>query len=79
MIRNVYFTFPKSPGLEPHHQMQFNLKNQNMKFVHYFEIQTDQLISARQPDLVTVNKKKENLPNSELWHAGRQQSKTERK
>ena len=34
---------------------------------------------ARQPDLEIVNKKKENLQNSELCHSGWPQGKTERK
>ena len=40
-------------------------------------IQTDHLISARRPDLVTVNKKKENLLKSGLCRSGWQQGKTE--
>ena len=45
-------------------------------------IQTDHLISARRPDQVLVKKKQknpENLPNRGLCHAGRSQSKTERR
>ena len=34
------------------------LEKETHKFICDFEIQTDQLISARQPDLVIVNKKK---------------------
>ena len=40
-----------------------------------FEIQTDRLISARRPDLVIINKIKENLPNSGHCRPGRPQSK----
>ena len=44
----------------------------------YFEIQTDHLISARQLDLLIVNKKKkkENLPNSGFCLSGWPQVKT---
>ena len=41
--------------------------------------QTDHLISARWPDLVTVNKKKENLSNCRLWCPDRPPSENKRK
>ena len=49
------------------------------KSLLYFQIQTDHLILARQPDLVIVNKKKENLPNFGLCCSGWPQSTIERK
>ena len=39
------------------------LENEMHKLPRYFEIQTDHLILARQPDLVIINNKKENLPS----------------
>ena len=61
-------------------------ENEMHKFLWDFEIQTDHLISARRPDLVIVNKKKEkkkkekkeNLTNSGLCGSGRSESKIER-
>ena len=44
-----------------------------------FEIQTDHRILARRSDLVIVNKKKKNLPNSGLCRSGWPQGKTEKK
>ena len=44
-----------------------------------FVKETDHQISARQPDLVIVNKKNENLPNSELCRPGGAQSENKRK
>ena len=46
-----------------------------------FEIQTDKLIPIRRTDLVINNKKKkkENLLNTEVYHPGEPQSKTQRK
>ena len=41
-------------------------ENETHKLLWNFEIQMDHLISARQPDLVIVNKK-ESLPNCRLW------------
>ena len=52
------------------------LENETHKIPWGFEIKTDHLISARRPDLVTVNKKKkkkkkiENRPNSGLCRSG---------
>ena len=34
------------------------LENETYKYLRYFEIQTDHLISARRPDLGIMNKKK---------------------
>ena len=34
------------------------LENDTHKLLWYFDIQTDHLISARQPDLIIINKKK---------------------
>ena len=39
------------------------LKNDIHKLQWHFDIQTDHLIAARRPDLVIINKKKENLQN----------------
>ena len=50
------------------------LQNETQKLLWAFEIQTDQLISARRPNLVIVKKKKK-----EKEPAGRPQSKIKRK
>ena len=59
------------------------IENETHKLLWNFEIQTDQVILARQPDLVIINnnkkKRKENLPSSGLCHPGWSQSKTEKK
>ena len=39
------------------HNLEFVLENKTNKNLWDFEMQTDHLISARQPDLVIVNKK----------------------
>ena len=52
-------------------------ENETHNFLWDFEIQTDHLISARRSDLVTVNKKTDNLSNSEPSRSGRPQSKIE--
>ena len=49
------------------------------KILWDFETQADHLISARQPNLVIVKKKKKKLPNSELCLSGWPQGKIERK
>ena len=46
------------------------LENEMHKSLRDFEIQTDHLISARPLDLMIVDKKRENLPNSELCRSG---------
>ena len=43
------------------HQPESVLENETQKILSGFQIQADHLISARQPDLVIVNKKKENF------------------
>ena len=48
------------------HNLKSILKNEMHKILWNFVIQTDHLISARWLVLVMINKKKENLPNSEL-------------
>ena len=48
-----------------------------MMIIADFEIQTDHLISARQPKLVIINNK--NLSNSVFWCPGRPLNKIERK
>ena len=55
------------------HNSESVLENETHKFLWDFEIQTDNLISTRRPDVVIVNNnnnnnktKKENLPNSGL-------------
>ena len=63
------------------------LDNEMHKPLWDFEKETNHLISARQPDLVIVNKKKnkkkktnkENLPNSRLCRTVRSLSKIKRK
>ena len=52
--------------------------NESHKLLRDFEIQTDYLISARRPDLVIVNQRKENLQNSGLCRSEWPQDKTER-
>ena len=42
------------------HNAEFVLKNETHKLLWDFEIQTDHLISARQPDLLIVHKKRTN-------------------
>ena len=65
--------------------MPLTNKNRSQTYLlRDFEIQTDNLISARRPDPVIVNKKKkkrkkENLWNSEPSRLGRPQSKIKRK
>ena len=41
------------------HNPEFVLENEKHKLLRDFELQTDHLILARQPDLVIVNKKSE--------------------
>ena len=41
------------------HKPEFLLKNATYKILWDFEMQTDHLITARRPDLVIANKKKE--------------------
>ena len=50
------------------HNPESVLENETHKILWYFEIQTNNLILARWPDLVIVNKK-ENLQNSGLCHS----------
>ena len=47
------------------HRPETVQENETHKTLLDFEIQTDHLISARQPDPVTVNKKKRE--RAELW------------
>ena len=54
------------------------LENDTHKFLWDFDIQTDQLIPARRPDLTIINKNKENLQNCRLCCPGRPQNKSER-
>ena len=54
------------------------LENDTHKLLWDFNMQTDHLIPARRPDLLIINKKKENLQNSRLFCPGWPQSKTER-
>ena len=76
------------------HNTESVLKNETYKPFWDFEIQTDQLISARRPDLVIVNnnnnkkkkkeekkrkEKKENLSNSRICRSGGSQNKIKRK
>ena len=61
------------------HNSESTLKNKMYKILWKFEIQTDQTISARRPDLVIGNNKKENLPNKIFYRFSLPQGKTERK
>ena len=46
------------------------LENDTHKHLWDFDIHTDHLISARRPDLMIINKKKENLQNCRLFCLG---------
>ena len=54
------------------------LENDTHKLLWDLDIQTDHLISARRPDLITINNKIENLQNCRLCYSGWPQNKTER-
>ena len=43
------------------HKLESVLENEKQKILRDFEIQTDHLIPARRPDIVLINKEKENL------------------
>ena len=53
------------------------LENDTHKLLWDFNIQTDHLIPARRPELIIINKNKENLQNCRLCCPGWPQSKTE--
>ena len=61
------------------HNPTFVLENKTHKLLWDFDIQTDNLISARRPDLKIINKKKkkENLQNCRLYCPDRPQNKSE--
>ena len=46
------------------------LENDTHKLLWDFDIHTDHLISARRPDLIIINNKKENLQNCGLCYTG---------
>ena len=54
-------------------------ENETHKLLWDFEIRTDHLISAWRPDLIILNKKKENLTNYKLSCSGWPRRKIERK
>ena len=54
------------------------LENDTRKLLWDFDIKMDHLISARRPDLIIINKNKENLQNCWLCCPGRPQIKSER-
>ena len=54
-------------------------ENDSHKLLWDFSIQTDHLIPARRPDLIIINKKKENLQNCRLCCPGEPQNKSEGK
>ena len=54
------------------------LENDSHKLLWDFNIQTDQLIPARRPDLIIINKK-ENLQNCRFCCLGGPQNKSEGK
>ena len=60
------------------HNPESVLENEMHKVLWDFEIQTDHLISARQQDLVIVNKKKENLLNYELHRPQRENKRNQK-
>ena len=55
------------------------LENATHKLLWDFNIQTDQLIPARKPDLIIITQKKENLQNCRLCCPGGPQNKSEGK
>ena len=55
------------------------LENDTHKLLWDFNIQTDQQIPARRPDLIIINKKKENLKNCRFCYPGGPQNKSEGK
>ena len=55
------------------------LENDTHKLLWDFNIQTGHLIQARRPDLIIINKKKENLQNCRLCCPAGPQNKSERK
>ena len=61
------------------HNPESLLEIKTHKFLWDFDIQTDYQISARRPDLVSVNKETENLLNCGNCRPGRPQSKIEGK
>ena len=56
------------------HNPESVLENEMHKILWNFGIQTDHQIPARKPDLVIINKIKENLSNSGICHPGGQQN-----
>ena len=46
------------------------LENDTHKLLWDFDIHTDHLISARRPDQIIINKKKENMQNCQLCCPG---------
>ena len=54
------------------------LENDTHKLLWDFDIQLDHLILARSPDLIIINKKKENLQNCQLCCTSWPQNKTEK-
>ena len=60
------------------HNLAPILEKDTHKLLWDFDIQTDHLISARRPDLIIINKNKENLQNCWLCCPGGPQNKTER-
>ena len=53
------------------------LENDSHKLLWDFNIQTDHLFPARKPDLIIINKKKENLQNCRLCCPGGTRNKSE--
>ena len=61
------------------HNQPSVLENDTHKLLWDFDLQIDHLISARRPDLIIINKKKENLQNCGLCCPSWPQNKIERK
>ena len=76
MVKSVFFagyiTASKNNNNNNNNNPESVLDNEKNKLLWDFEIQTDHLLSTRQPDLVT-------LPNCGLYHPSRPLSKIERK
>ena len=54
------------------------LENATHKLLWDVNIQTDHIIPARRPDLIIINKNKQNMQNSRLCSPSWPQNKTER-
>ena len=63
MAMKGYSTFPKAPGLEPHHQMQFNLMLRNIYIYIYIYIYKQTLEKCNLILVSTVEREKSRKTN----------------